>query len=344
MSTTRRYGGTGLGLSICQRLVHLMGGRIWVESEEGRGSQFHFTTTVLRQPSQEKVGSAERTPPKGWRVLAVDANLLNREFLERLFSTWNINAVLAASAEEALAHIAESHRTGEHFSTILIDKDLHTPGGLALLASIRASPAASVPVILAHSRLLDAEERRRSEQLGVTRTILKPFRRSALYEALRACHGQVDDACVPAPEKPAEKRPASLRILLAEDNAVNQRLISRLLEKMGHVVTIASDGQAALRVTAQQKFDLVAMDMQMPLMDGIEATQEIRAREKQSGRHLPIIAMTANVFEEDRERCQLAGMDGYVAKPVTAKTIEMEITRVMAAQDKWQEHEAPRTG
>jgi CheY-like chemotaxis protein len=104
------------------------------------------------------------------------------------------------------------------------------------------------------------------------------------------------------------------------------------------------DGQAALRVTAQQEFDLVAMDMQMPLMDGVAATQEIRAREKQSGRHLPIIAMTANVFEEDRERCQLAGMDGYVGKPVTAKSIEMEIARVMAARDKWQEHEAPRTG
>ena len=344
MSTTRRYGGTGLGLSICQRLVHLMGGRIWVDSEEGRGSQFHFTITVLREPGQEKVGKAGRTPPRGWRVLAVDDNLLNREFLERLFSTWNIKAVLAASAEEASAHIAESHRTGEHFSTILIEKDLRSPGGLALLALVRASPAASVPVILAHSGLLDAAERARSEQLGVTRTILKPFRRSALYEALRASHGLVDEASVPAPEKPAEKRPTSLRILLAEDNAVNQRLISRLLEKMGHVVTIASDGQAALRVTAQQEFDLVAMDMQMPLMDGIEATQEIRAREKQFGKHLPIIAMTANVFEEDRERCQLAGMDGYVGKPVTAKSIEMEIARVMAALDKWQEHEAPRTG
>ncbi len=344
MSTTRRYGGTGLGLSICQRLVLLMGGRIWVVSEEGRGSQFHFTITVLRQTGQVKAGSAERTLPKGWRVLAVDANPLNREFLERLFSTWNIKTVLAASAEEALAYIAESQRAGEHFSAILIEKDLPSPGGLALLALVRASPAASVPVILAHSRLLGAEERFLSERLGVTRTILKPFRRSALYEALRACHGQLDEASAPASEKPAEKGPTHLRILLAEDNAINQRLISRLLEKMGHAVTIVSDGLAALSVTAEREFDLVAMDMQMPLMDGVAATQGIRAREKQSGRHLPIVAMTANAFDEDRERCQLAGMDGYVAKPVTAKTIEMEITRVMAAQEKWQEHEAPRTG
>jgi CheY-like chemotaxis protein len=127
--------------------------------------------------------------------------------------------------------------------------------------------------------------------------------------------------------------------LLAEDNAVNQRLISRLLEKLGHVVTIAADGQVALRLTAEQEFDLVAMDMQMPIIDGVEATEAIRAREKQSGKHLPIVAMTASAFDEDRRRCEQAGMDGYVAKPLTAKMIETEIARVMAAQgkDEWRQ-------
>jgi len=316
-----------------------------VESEEGRGSKFHFTTTVLREAGQQKAGRGGGTAQRdGWRVLTVDDNSFNHELLERLFTRWNIKAVLAASAEEALAKIAEAQRTGENFSTILIEKDLRSPGGLALLATVRASPAADVPVILVHSRLLDAKERDRCERLKVVRMILKPFRRLALYEALQACHNAVDEAHVPVPEKPQEERHIGLRVLVAEDNVVNQRLISRLLEKMGHHVTIVADGKMALRLSGQQEFDLVAMDMHMPIMDGVEATEEIRARERQSGRHLPIVAMTASAFEDDRQRCQQAGMDGYVAKPVTAKTIEMEIARVMASQEKLQKHESPRTG
>lgn len=279
----------------------------------------------------------------GWRVLTVDDNVINRDLLKHLLFRWGIKTVAAGSAEQALAAIAESQRTGEMFSTIMIEKELASPGGLGLIASLRASSAKDIPVILVHSRLLDAEERNRCKQLGVTQTVLKPFRRLALIEALRVCQGYVGEPSVPGPEKPREGGRTSLRILLAEDNAVNQRLISRLLEKMGHVVTIAGDGQIALRLSGQQEFDLVAMDMQMPIMDGVEATEKIRAREKQSGMHLPIVAMTASAFEEDRRRCEQAGMDGYVAKPVTSKTIETEIVRVMAAQEKIQKHQAPRS-
>jgi two-component system sensor histidine kinase/response regulator len=251
-----------------------------------------------------------------------------------LLLRWNMKAVPAASAEDALELLKDARGAGEKFSSMVIDRDMRSPGGLALLEVVRAFGAGDVPAILLHSRPLDATERGRCVQLGVTRTMLKPLRRSTLYEALQECHGEVNETQVQVAEKPTEEPRASLRILLAEDNVVNQRLTSRLLEKMGHMVTIAGNGQSALRLLAEQEFDLVAMDMQMPIMDGLEATEKIRANEKKTGRRVAIVAMTANAFEEDRRRCLQAGMDGYIAKPVGTKSIAMEIARVMAAQEK----------
>jgi PAS domain S-box-containing protein len=348
MSTSRRYGGTGLGLSICARLVNLMGGRIWVESEEGRGSEFHFTMRVFCDATKEKLRvtpdewAQPNTRPIARRILVIGHNPVNRELLERFLPRWNMEAVEAASAKDALVLLTKAQDMGEKFSAIMIDKDMPSPGGLALLGALRTTTSPDVAAILVHSRPLDAAERKRCEQAGVTRTILKPFRRSAVHAALQECLGEAKQTPVPATEAPTEERGAGLRILLAEDNAVNQRLTSRLLEKMGHTVTIAGNGQIALRLLAEEEFDLVAMDMQMPIMDGLEATERIRASEKKSGRHIAIVAMTANAFEEDRERCRRAGMDGYIAKPVSSKSIEMEIARVMAAQEKTEKVEVSR--
>ena len=348
MSTSRRYGGTGLGLSICERLVNLMGGRIWVESEENRGSEFHFTMRVFWEAEKDTVrmsADGARQPnlqPKIRRVLAIGHNPVNRELLERLLPRWNMKAVEAASAKDALVLLTKAQVTGEVFSAIMIDKDMPNPGGLALLAALRTTSAPDIPAILVHSRPLDAAERKRCEQAGVTRTILKPFRCSTLHEALQDCLGEVKDRRFAEADVPTGEVRVGLRILLAEDNIVNQRLTSRLLEKMGHKVTIAGNGQIALQLMAEEDFDLVAMDMQMPIMDGLEATEKIRVSEKKSGRHVAIVAMTANAFEEDRERCRQAGMDGYIAKPVSSKSIEMEIARVMTAQQHAEKLEVPR--
>jgi CheY-like chemotaxis protein len=350
MSTSRRYGGTGLGLSICDRLVKLMGGRIWVESEEGRGSEFHFTVKMFTDSAQEKPNPPHdvvqpNSQQIARRVLVVMANPVNRDLLQRLLERKNMTAVTTARAKDALTLLTQALSTAEKFSAMVIDKDIDDLGGLALLADVRHSAAADLPTILVHSHALDIAERKRCERLGVARTILKPFRRAALFEALRECLGEAIEIAVPTASKPkdAVERP-SLRILLAEDNVVNQRLTSKLLERMGHVVTIAGNGQLALQRFFEQNFDLIAMDMQMPVMDGLEATEKIRASEKKSGRRVAIVAMTANAYEEDRERCLRAGMDGYIAKPISAKTIEMEIARVMAAQGKSEKLEVPGLG
>jgi len=333
MSTTRRFGGTGLGLSISERLVKLMGGRIWVESEEGKGSRFHFQ--VLLQPTEsaelENQPAATRTFHSGSRILVADDNATNRKLLERLLLQWELIPVLAQGGDEAIRMIKESCAKEQMFSAMILDQEMPGLGGIELVEMLQKGPALPPPpVILMLSRPLESKARLECERLGIAHTILKPIRRAWLFEALQQTAGDRKSKLPSAKIKGSAPGGASLRVLVAEDNLVNQRLISRLLDKMGHQALVASDGMAVLRILEQREIDFIAMDMQMPILDGVDTTRKIRAMEKGAAGHVPIMAMTANAFEEDRRKCLEAGMDGFVVKPVSAQSIREEMDRVLA--------------
>lgn len=332
MSTSRRYGGTGLGLSISERLVKLMNGRIWLESEVGQGSKFHFEVTFLPADAETIRGDPESAAIHGQTlVLIADDDAVNLQMLKRVLFEWGVPSVTALGGLQAFDIFREHSKRNVFFSAALLDLDMRDLDGLQLATFIAASSGATRIIGTIHSPL-NRERANECKRLGVF-TILKPLRRHGLREALQSEDAMTIIGSTGAPSFTVTDEvlnSARLRILLAEDNVVNQRLISRILEKMGHTVVVASDGAAALKVLSQQEFDLIAMDMQMPVMDGLEATHKIRLSEVGTARHLPIVAITANAFDDDRRKCFEAGMDGYVAKPVSPKAIGDEVARVMA--------------
>ena len=332
MSTTRRYGGTGLGLSISERLVKLMNGRIWLESEVGKGSKFHFEVSFLPADSQTiRPDSDYRADSKQHLVLIADDNAVNLKMLKRVLLECGVASVTALGGLEALDIFREHSLRNIIFSAALLDIDMRDLGGLQLARLIIASPGATQIIEMLHSPL-DNERANECKRLGLF-TVLKPLRRLPLRQVLHSQNTMAPSTSTTAPTPVVTERTsgvAGLRILLAEDNIVNQRLLSRILQKMGHTVVVANDGAAALLILSQQEFDLVAMDMQMPVMDGIEATQKIRLNELGTARHMPIVAITANAFDDDQRKCFEAGMDGYVVKPVSARAIGDEVSRVMA--------------
>ncbi len=328
MTISRSYGGTGLGLSISERLVKLMNGRIWLESEEGQGSKFHVEIPFLPSTMKGDGFSPDRRlfalHP---RVLIADENAVNLALLARVLTEWGIQPLIASGGQQALAIFKDNSENGRPLSTAVLAGELRDMSGLELASTLAASQSPPPQIIMMFSGPPDAENSARCKRLGIT-SISKPLRRLALHQALggerRATlvreSSVVADYAAPS---------ARLRILLAEDNAINRHLISRILEKMGHSVTVAADGKCALGLLSEQEFDLVAMDMQMPVMDGIEATRILRQQELATLRHMPVIAITANAFDEDRRKCFDAGMDGYVTKPVTSQAIRDEIGRVL---------------
>jgi len=340
-STTRRYGGTGLGLTISSRLVAMMGGEMWVESEEGKGSQFHFTVQFEVAGTDTKKTGLPLSPEilRSVRVLVVDDNRTNLRILEGMLNLWQMLPSLAGSGEEALDQMSSALASGKPFELILTDSHMPKMDGFDLVSRIRQRQEFSAATIMMLTSAGQRGDALRCQNLGVAAYLLKPIRQMELREAIARVLGapkqgaatplitrySLQDAVAPG---------NSLRILLAEDNPVNQRLATRLLEKRGHHVAVAANGHEALEALEKGTFDLVLMDMQMPEMDGFEATAAIRKRGNRNDRHLPIVALTAHAMKGDREECLAAGMDGYLTKPIRPQELDEVLDRYLARMPK----------
>jgi signal transduction histidine kinase/CheY-like chemotaxis protein/ligand-binding sensor domain-containing protein len=318
-STTRKYGGTGLGLTIARQLVSLMGGKLWVESEVGKSSTFYFTVQFGQAVAALPAELPDVTQLAGMPVLVVDDNATNRRILEDSLIRLEMTPTVVEGALAAIEALLRAHASGAQLPLVLTDA--HMPGidGFGLIEMICQNPLLSSVRIVMLTSGGERGDAARCQKLGVAAYLSKPFDRLELRDVL--LHVLARDPARPeiralVTRHALQEQRQSLSFLVAEDNAVNQRLIARLLEKRGHSVVLAQNGREALEALAKQAFDIVLMDIQMPEMDGFEATQLIREKEKASGAHLPIIALTAHAMKGDEERCLTCGMDGYVSKPL----------------------------
>jgi PAS domain S-box-containing protein len=335
-STTRRFGGTGLGLTICARLATVMGGRIWVESEAGKGSQFHLELPFeVRAEPLAPTRRAELSDLAGMKVLVVDDNATNRRILEEVLLGWGLRPSVVDSGDAALRALDRAVAKGDPVRLALIDFQMPGMDGFALASLVKSRPEYEGTTLMMLSSVDQQGEMQRWKRLGIARFVTKPVRQSTLLDAIlsmrpggespeRQGSGQVL-AGVPASQ--------SLTILVAEDNEVNRRVVTALLAKRGHRVLVAETGAAAVRIAFAEPVDLILMDVQMPEMDGLEATAAIRRHEATTGVHVPIIALTALAMKGDRELSLAAGMDGYLSKPINARELFSLIEPIAATRN-----------
>jgi signal transduction histidine kinase/CheY-like chemotaxis protein len=323
-STTRKFGGTGLGLTISTRLVALMGGTIWIESGPSRpGSIFHFTARLGAHAGLiPKRVPLELEELRDLPVLVVDDNAVNRHLLVELLRRWGMNPTAADGGNSALAVAQAMKAAGTPPRLILLDCHMPDLDGFGVVEGIQrhSSPIGATAIVMMLTSAGTASAATRCRDLGIATYLTKPIRQAELLNAIRTAFGAVVQAgagpLATRPSRPAIR--SQLRVLLAEDQAVNQMLATRLLTKRGHLVTLATNGREAVAALAANAFDVVLMDVQMPEMDGFEATAAIRAREHTTGGHVRIVAMTAHAMKGDGDRCLNAGMDAYLSKPINA--------------------------
>jgi len=323
-STTRQYGGTGLGLAISSRIITLMGGRVGLASEIGKGSVFDFTAAFGIQAEDTVPESVPHTRLSNLRALVVDDNATNLRILDGILRSWGMRATLAAGASEALKILSAADQSNDSFALILTDARMPSMDGFDLVKRIRETPSLKAATVLMLTSVHTTEDVARARELGISSYLVKPVRRSALLSAITESLAGSSPVQEAVAQLPKATRSKSLRVLVAEDNPVNRTLAASILQRAGHEAILVTNGKEAVDAMERERFDAVLMDVQMPVMGGFEATRLIREREARSGRRTPIIAVTARAMKGDREDCFAAGMDGFAAKPIqSAKLLDM---------------------
>jgi two-component system, sensor histidine kinase and response regulator len=331
-SPTRRYGGTGMGLTISQQLLKQIHGRLWLESELGKGSTFHFTVELaLAAGDAMSAARADISCLRDGRVLIVDDNAVNRGILERLLTRWQMRTTLADRGEAALAVLDQSFQAGHPCDIILLDAHMPEMDGFEVARKIRANPAHDGAIVMMLSSAEHLQDGAKCVELGIRRYLVKPISQSDLLQVLLE-ETQWPKARSSAPQSASKhviegRTGAPLHILLAEDNTVNQKVAINVLQKRGHIVTLAANGREAVALASSKTFDLILMDVQMPEMDGYEATAAIREMEQTTGLHIPIIALTAHAMKSDEDRSLASGMDDFMTKPIHLQELIQKVER-----------------